>query len=98
MSRGQSEPLSSRIIRGLRAAGRPLTRIELSAWYVTGPKPAEVQDEIDRLVRAGELVCAGLQPPSKHNRLCDLRPQPIYAISDRAERKKNPAGAAIPTG
>lgn len=85
MSRGHSEPLSARIIRGLRSAGRPLTRVELSAWYVTGPKPAELQAELDLMIAAGYLVFAGKRPPSPNDWRREARSQPLYGLPDQVQ-------------
>lgn len=77
------QPLSIRILRALHLAGRPLTRSELTAWFICDRAGrSKIQAELDRMVTAGELVDAGMRPPSPRDRMPGSRPQRLYGPAE----------------
>lgn len=87
--RSNPDTIRRRILAGLDRAGRPLTRIELTAWFLNGAiDRAKIQGELDAMVRSGELIDMGMTLHRTRERWATPRqtyglPHIIYGVAGR---------------
>lgn len=76
--------IPERIEAALRRHGRPMTRHEMTAWYLSGYRTSEIEAMLRTMAARGMIADLGEVPPPPGSQ--DLRPRTLYGLAAPAIR------------